>query len=68
MPKYGGIGGQGAAVFLEATEDVTLKQIWKKNPSKRISAGKPTKRCRLLNRDHQLILQETAKTAIKPES
>ena len=40
MPKYGGIGGQGGAVFLEAKEDVTLKQIWKKYPAKKINAGK----------------------------
>jgi len=39
FPKYGGIGGQGAAVFFEATEDSTLRQVWKKNPSKRVSAG-----------------------------
>lgn len=38
-PKYGGIGGQGAAVFCEATEDSTLRLIWKKNPSRRITAG-----------------------------
>lgn len=42
MPKYGGIGGQGAAVFLEAKEAVTLKQVWKKHPNKRITAGKLT--------------------------
>ena len=52
MPKYGGIGGQGAAVFFEAKEDVTLKQIWKKNPSKRISAGngEDSNKARILGR------------------
>lgn len=39
MPKYGGIGGQGGAVFFEAKEDMTLKKLWKKFPNKQIKAG-----------------------------
>lgn len=39
MPKYGGIGGQGGAVFLKATEKCSLKELWRKNPSKSIEAG-----------------------------
>lgn len=38
MPKYGGIGGQGACIYFEAKEDVTLKEIWKSNPTKKITA------------------------------
>lgn len=39
MPKYGGIGGQGGAVFFEAKEDMTLKKLWRKYPNKQIKAG-----------------------------
>lgn len=44
MPKYGGIGGQGACIYFEAKEDVTLKEIWKSNPTKKITA-RETKLC-----------------------
>lgn len=36
MPKYGGIGGQGGAVFLKAEEKSTLKKLWKDNPTKSV--------------------------------
>lgn len=66
MPKYGGIGGQGAAVYFEATEDVTLKQVWKKHPNKRITAGKSTFIGVFV--DAQLFfLQAMAKTATRRE-
>ena len=39
MPKYGGMGGQGGAIVFKAKDDATLKQLWKKFPSKRIIAG-----------------------------
>lgn len=37
MPKYGGIGGQGGAVVFKATDEITLKQLWKDNPSKQVN-------------------------------
>ena len=39
FPKYGGIGGQGGAVFFEAKENATLKKIWKQFPAKKVDAG-----------------------------
>lgn len=59
MPKYGGIGGQGGAVFLKATEKGSLKEIWRKNPSKSIEAGngEDSSKMRLVGRrgtDHEL--------------
>lgn len=39
MPKYGGMGGQGGAVFFEAKEEYTLKKVSKKFPQKKIIAG-----------------------------
>lgn len=39
MPKYGGVGGQGGCVFFEAKEDVTLKKVLHKFPTKRVLAG-----------------------------
>jgi Obg family GTPase CgtA len=38
MPKYGGIGGQGGAVFFRAKEKATLKNIWKSNPTRELYA------------------------------
>lgn len=66
MPKYGGIGGQGAAVYLEAKEDVTLKQVWKKHPNKRITAGKSTIVGAFIDAD-TFIHQAMAKTATRRE-
>lgn len=34
-----GIGGQGGAVVFKAKEEATLRQLWKKFPTKRIVAG-----------------------------
>lgn len=39
MTKYGGIGGQGGAVYLKTKEKCSLREIWKKNPTKIIEAG-----------------------------
>lgn len=39
MPKYGGIGGQGGAVYFEAKEEVTLKNVLHKFSNKRVLAG-----------------------------
>lgn len=52
MPKYGGIGGQGGAVFLKAKEKSTLKQVWKKYPTREISAcnGEDSSKVRLVGR------------------
>lgn len=38
-PKYGGIGGKGGDVYVEAKESLTLKNVVRKNPEKRFSAG-----------------------------
>ena len=52
MPKYGGVGGQGGAVYFEAKSDVTLKNVWQRYPYKRISAGngEDSSKTRLLGR------------------
>ncbi|CRK93734.1 CLUMA_CG007262, isoform A [Clunio marinus] len=39
MPKYGGIGGQGGAVVFKASEQMTLKRLWKLYPSMKIKGG-----------------------------
>jgi len=52
MPKYGGIGGQGGAVVFKAKEKCTLKELWRKNPSKIIEArsGEDSSKVRLVGR------------------
>lgn len=52
MPKYGGIGGQGGAVYLKAVEKCSLKELWRKNPSKMIEArsGEDSNKMRLVGR------------------
>jgi Obg family GTPase CgtA len=52
MPKYGGIGGQGGAIFFEAKEDVTLRKLWRKYPNKQIKAGhgEDSNKARILGR------------------
>lgn len=37
-PKFGGIGGKGGDVYAEAIEDLTLRKMVVKNPSKRFIA------------------------------
>ncbi|KAG5680746.1 hypothetical protein PVAND_010235 [Polypedilum vanderplanki] len=44
--KFGGIGGQGGVVFLKAKEDCTLKQLWKKYPTKVIEASNGEDSCK----------------------
>ncbi|XP_058815252.1 GTP-binding protein 10 homolog [Topomyia yanbarensis] len=39
LPKYGGVGGQGGAVYFVAKEGKTLKDVVHKHSSKRIVAG-----------------------------
>ncbi|XP_046993741.1 GTP-binding protein 10 homolog [Schistocerca americana] len=38
LPKYGGVGGKGGDVYAVAKEGITLKDVQKKFPTKRISA------------------------------
>lgn len=40
MPKYGGMGGQGGAVFFEVKEEHSLRKVLKQFPLKSIVAGK----------------------------
>lgn len=40
MPKYGGMGGQGGAVFFEVKEEHSLRKVLKQFPLKKIIAGK----------------------------
>ncbi|EDS36461.1 claudin 12 [Culex quinquefasciatus] len=39
LPKYGGVGGQGGAVYFQAKEGTTLKDVLHKYPGKRVLAG-----------------------------
>lgn len=36
VPKWGGVGGQGGAIVLKATEDMTLNKLWKQYPNKEV--------------------------------
>jgi GTPase involved in cell partitioning and DNA repair len=45
-PKFGGIGGQGGAVFLKAKDKYSLKQLWKKHPTKIIESGNGEDSCK----------------------
>jgi Obg family GTPase CgtA len=55
-----GMGGQGGAVVFKANEEATLKQLWKKFPSKRIIAGngEDSNRMRILGRRGADIIVE----------
>ena len=46
MHKYGGVGGQGGAVYFEAKDDVTLKNVWQKYPFKKAAAGNGEDSCK----------------------
>ena len=37
--KYGGIGGRGGHVYVEAVERTTLLKLYSENPDKRFTAG-----------------------------
>ncbi|XP_061390750.1 GTP-binding protein 10 homolog [Musca vetustissima] len=52
LPKYGGIGGQGGCVFLEAKEGVTLKQLAQRFKEKKAAAssGEDSSKIRILGR------------------
>ncbi|XP_053695408.1 GTP-binding protein 10 homolog [Sabethes cyaneus] len=39
LPKYGGVGGQGGAVYFVAKEGILLKDVLRKHSNKRILAG-----------------------------
>ncbi|XP_055548713.1 GTP-binding protein 10 homolog [Wyeomyia smithii] len=39
LPKYGGVGGQGGAVYFVAKEGISLKDVLHKYPNKRVLAG-----------------------------
>ncbi|XP_055593048.1 GTP-binding protein 10 homolog [Uranotaenia lowii] len=59
LPKYGGVGGQGGAVYLVAKEGKSLKDVLHKCPSKRLAAGngEESSKTRILGRrglDQQL--------------
>ncbi|GFR14332.1 GTP-binding protein 10 [Trichonephila clavata] len=39
LPKYGGIGGKGGDVYVEAKDSYTLSQLKKKYPTQRFIGG-----------------------------
>ncbi|XP_059220917.1 GTP-binding protein 10 homolog [Stomoxys calcitrans] len=52
IPKYGGIGGQGGCVYLEAKEGVTLRYLTQRYKEKRAvaSSGEDSSKVRILGR------------------
>ncbi|XP_005185200.1 GTP-binding protein 10 homolog [Musca domestica] len=52
LPKYGGIGGQGGCVYLEAKEGTTLKQLAQRFKEKKAAAssGEDSSKVRILGR------------------
>lgn len=52
IPKYGGIGGQGGCVYLEAKEGVTLKHLSQRYKEKKAvaSSGEDSSKVRILGR------------------
>lgn len=52
LPKYGGVGGQGGAVYFVAKEDKSLRDVVYKYPNKRVVAGngEESSKARILGR------------------
>ncbi|XP_053666543.1 GTP-binding protein 10 homolog [Anopheles marshallii] len=52
LPKYGGVGGQGGAVYFVAKEGKSLRDVVTKHPNKRVVAGngEESSKARILGR------------------